>query len=891
MMMGSENNVPLEMDFLRHYGWPVSWVNMLRQCYGDYFLPIQQRAIQQGGLFEEKNLVVSGPTSCGKGLIGELAALHQLHHNRPALMVVPTKALARQRLEELQSRWGRLGLKVVQSTRDHREHDSDIARGRYHLAVAVAEKVLALLSSEPHLFATTGAVIFDEVQMLYDSERGGDLELLITRLLREEHLQLATLSAVMESPGDLTEWLGAELIEETGRPVELRQGILFPVFDGPAVSARYKYREFNSGKEGVEQLPDVSGENEEELTLGALRQMAEAGQMCLLFCSSREASFAWADRLSQELDECPAGKALADLETLEDNLVTQSLRRFLSRGVAVHNSDLSWPQRKLVEQAAERGEIRILCSTSTLSEGVNLPVVNTFIPRTLYRSRQEDLQRGRPPRAEQISRSHFRNMIGRSARLGRLQLSENQSPGFGRGILVTAYPGEVDTLLRVYLEEPGSPERPHLLNAPPGQAVLKLAATGSALTLEECREFLADSLSGLTEPLRLPSPEEMEEVVLRLRDQDFLSMIRPRLEISPLGLVAARSGVLPETLSAMRQYAGKMEPVLPAEVLLRIALSDDGQRLYLPLGRAEWRSRALPRELFRRLEIINEHERPGLQGYLNSPEAASETFASAVKKTLLMWDWISDRPTVDIEQRYRVLTGHIEKLADGFSWLIRTLSETAFVEGVEESARGALDRLADCLRYGLPEKALGLSPLFSRGLNRTAILQLHHAGLETPEEVTECSREEIEDILGPGQARWLMKEETRPEEPAVEAAPVQAPPEDEKAGVVVDLGQGIRLRIDEQRPDRLYFDGRQVEVTGTEFAMVQALARHSGQCVPYERLLNIVWPDAMVEQQQISSHKSHLMKKARQVLGEDAPDWIRTVRGVGLLLEGEIQDG
>src|SRR3990172_6213166 len=85
--------MPMETSFLRHFGWQVQWIKQVIDNLGGYFLPIQERAIQEGGLFEGKNLLVIGPTSCGKGLVGDLCCLNQVRQDRPGIIVVPTKAL------------------------------------------------------------------------------------------------------------------------------------------------------------------------------------------------------------------------------------------------------------------------------------------------------------------------------------------------------------------------------------------------------------------------------------------------------------------------------------------------------------------------------------------------------------------------------------------------------------------------------------------------------------------------------------------------------------------------------------------------------------------------------------------------------------------------------
>ncbi|MBR9703425.1 DEAD/DEAH box helicase, partial [Candidatus Woesearchaeota archaeon] len=56
--------------------------------------PCQTKAIDSG-LFDDKNLLVCTPTASGKTLVGELAALNAILHDKgKAVYVVPLRALA-----------------------------------------------------------------------------------------------------------------------------------------------------------------------------------------------------------------------------------------------------------------------------------------------------------------------------------------------------------------------------------------------------------------------------------------------------------------------------------------------------------------------------------------------------------------------------------------------------------------------------------------------------------------------------------------------------------------------------------------------------------------------------------------------------------------------------
>ena len=88
------------------------------------------------------------------------------------------------------------------------------------------------------------------------------------------------------------------------------------------------------------------------------------------------------------------------------------------------------------------------------------------------------------------------------------------------------------------------------------------------------------------------------------------------------------------------------------------------------------------------------------------------------------------------------------------------------------------------------------------------------------------------------------------------------------------------LRID-TASRKVWVDGEEVELTATEFDLLQALAEHGGMVLSREQLLEKVWGhDYYGEIRVVDVHIGHI----RQKLGQD---FIATVRGVGYRFEAE----
>jgi helicase len=722
-------------------------IDVWRSTGHEELLPVQELAVRKHGALDGGNVLVFSPTSSGKTFIGEMAAVKKARDNRHVLYLVPQKALAEEKYREFHRKYAPLGIRTVISSRDRREFDQDIERGRFHIAVVVFEKMQGLLVLNPKILDDVGLVVVDELQMIGDRSRGAGLEILLTKIrTAKRRPQFIGLSAVLGNANRLAKWLGAELCRTRCRPVELRKGVLF--------GGKFRYVEHNSGGEGREELaPTDTGEDPSEALVRQVASFAEAGEQCLVFCKTRKECVSTAAAIAKRLAAERADGAYDELRELEDSEGKDILLRLLSRGAAYHNSDLDRDQRDVIERHFRRGGIKALCATSTLAMGMNLPAKNVFVDPRRW-------ERGRTGRwtTVSISQGEYENMSGRAGRLG-------LEDGFGRAIIVPDSPFDADTFLDYYAKGRVGRVEPTLDDDPLAHHVLNLIASGLCRTAREVERMLLSSFTGEL-CWRGDGHEEefLEKLKAALRfclDGGLIERVgRGRILATRLGERAAMKGITVETAIALAHFAransGPGSGVYLIEILLCLARTEDAENAYISLSKEEHkfgkylallkdRGKELPEKARERLSKV--------EGLIRVDYDA----AKQAKKALLLYEWVTGVTTREIEKRFRCYSGAICHLAQEFSWLAEALADVAGVCGWGEKRVDRLQQLARQLLFGVSGRGIKLAAMRVRGLGRAKIGRLVEAGIDRPEKVAAAEPVRLQKLVGKRLAARLLK--------------------------------------------------------------------------------------------------------------------------------------
>jgi len=186
--------------------------------------PSQEKSIKKGLFKNNHNQIVCTPTGSGKTLVAEFAMLDTLlNKQKKVIYIVPLKALASEKYKEFMTLYG-MDFKIRISVGDlqNEKYNYD-----YDLLIVTAEKLDSIIRHDMKILENTGLVVVDEIHLLNDEKRGPTLEILLSIFKTKfPKVRLIGLSATIGNAKELSEWLKADLIEDTWRPVELQHFVL-----------------------------------------------------------------------------------------------------------------------------------------------------------------------------------------------------------------------------------------------------------------------------------------------------------------------------------------------------------------------------------------------------------------------------------------------------------------------------------------------------------------------------------------------------------------------------------------------------------------------------------------------------------------------------------------
>lgn len=524
---------------------------------------LQRDAVSIGGVLRQQSLFVSAPTSGGKTLVAELAILGQQRAGRKSMVLLPLRALAREHARTFRDAYSSLGLRIIESTGDSFDDDDLLYRGQFDVAFMTFEKFSAMLYAHPELKESLGLVVFDELQVIAEGDRGSNLELLLVAVKQWRSVsrvpQVVVLCGELADLAAIQQWLALPVVSSPVRPVHLEEGVL------RVQTGQIKWRNRVTGeiREEQQQGRDLPPQKDDRharrvAAAPAVTSAAQAGKQVMVFCSEKPQARKMAQLLAdQDAFPLPA-QLLGELSGL-DSTTTHRTRELLlelaSRGVGLHLADMTEPEREAVERSFRAGELRVLVATSTLGQGVNFPTdIVVFV----------DTERYNGLGMTSIGSPVYRNIAGRAGR------SVVGGPQYGQALLIAKSDAEQRAHWETYVAGPSASLTSSLGAVKPEDLTLLLLRSLSNATVTDLTVALAGTYwaaaDGSRPTWRRAKRGEFEVALEGLRGLGLAEQVEPtKWSLSKLGRVAAGFGLGAASVHAVAEAAQALGPLSARE--------------------------------------------------------------------------------------------------------------------------------------------------------------------------------------------------------------------------------------------------------------------------------------------------------------------------------------
>ena len=340
-------------------------------------------------------VLVSAPTSSGKTVVAEYAIFRALQTGSKVIYTTPLKALSNQKYHDFVREYGEATVGLV--TGENTINDEA------PVVVMTTEILRNLIYEDPKRLDMVHYVVLDEVHYIDDFPRGSVWEEIVIQA--PTTIKMVGLSATIGNFKEIADWMaenrgGMETVFHDVRPVELKLWLainnrFLPLFkrdggiDQRTWSKAAEEEEASYRVGGYSRLPSNDLLHViEELKRGDMlpaiyfifsrRGCREALQRC----SYHELDLTTAQE-KEAIDRVAAERLQGLKDRDEESLFRRMVdARLLRRGLAEHHAGLLPYHKEMVEELFQRGLIKVVFATETLSLGINMPargvVVSSF---------------------------------------------------------------------------------------------------------------------------------------------------------------------------------------------------------------------------------------------------------------------------------------------------------------------------------------------------------------------------------------------------------------------------------------------------------------------------------------------------------------------------------
>ncbi len=317
------------------------------------------------------NVILATPTGSGKSLVAIAAHFQAMARGQRSYYTAPIKALVSEKFFALCEIFGAENVGMITG-------DSGVNQDAP--IICCTAEILANIALREGAAAELGAVIMDEFHFYSDPQRGWAWQVPLLELPQAQFLLMsATLGDVSRFEDGITEL--------TGRPTTTVSSAERPI------PLHYYYQQ-TPVHETLEELLSTKQVPVYVVHFSQVEAIDRAQNLMSINVCTREEKDKIAELIAGFRFAAGFGK---------------TLNRLVRHGIGVHHAGMLPKYRRLVEQLAQAGLLKVICGTDTLGVGINVPIRTVLLTA---------LSKYDGVRTRLLNSREFHQIAGRAGRAG-----------------------------------------------------------------------------------------------------------------------------------------------------------------------------------------------------------------------------------------------------------------------------------------------------------------------------------------------------------------------------------------------------------------------------------------------------------------------------------------